>query len=174
MCDGSVSADAQLNDGTCLGGFISGREIPFPGKQRLWLQRAVRLSRLMRVEAEQLVLPRPFGRQIAKADEAHAVRQPALDRGLDEIGGKEGKRDRHIDLAYAAPLSICDAFGRCRCVGDEFVKPTPSACNRCDQRRSGLGAYGAYVLSRGRFREEYLTTPRRQDCTKSATALVLP
>ena len=74
MCDGSVSADAQLNDGSCLGGFISDREIPFHGKQRLWLQRAVRLSRSMRVEAEHLVLPRPFGRQIAQADEARAVR----------------------------------------------------------------------------------------------------
>src|SRR5829696_5349002 len=116
----------------------------------------------MRAEAEQLVLPRPFGRQIAKPHEAHAVRQSALDCGLDEIGREKGERDRHVDLAYATPLSICDAFGRCRCVGDEFVKPTPSACNRCDQPRSSLGAYGAYVLSRGSFGHEYLTPPRRQ------------
>src|SRR5436309_1504423 len=39
-------------------------------------------------------------------------------------------------LAYAASLSVCNAFGRrCR-IGDEFVEPAPSACNGCDQRRS--------------------------------------
>ena len=104
MCDGIVSADAQLNDGTCLGGFISGREIPFPGKQRLWLQRAVRLSRLMRVEAEHLVLPRPFGWQIAKAISPRVANSPELARSCATALSLQTCTSRQARVS--APLSL--------------------------------------------------------------------
>jgi hypothetical protein len=32
------------------------------------------------------------------------VRQPTVDRSLDEIECKKGKRDCYIDLSHAAPL----------------------------------------------------------------------
>src|SRR5215204_196474 len=66
-----------------------------------------------------------------------------------------------IDLAYAAALPGWDAFGRRCWIRDEFIEPTPSACNRGNQRRSRLGADGAHVLSRDRFRDEYLPTARQ-------------
>ena len=42
----------------------------------------------------------------------------------------------------------------------ELVKPTPSACNRCDQCRAGLGANGTRMLNQVRFWHEYLSAPR--------------
>jgi hypothetical protein len=47
---------------------------------------------LMRREAKDSPLAKPFDWQIGKAGHAHAVGEPAIDRGLDEIGGEEGER----------------------------------------------------------------------------------
>ena len=44
---------------------------------------------------------------------------------------EEGKRDRHIHLADAAPLSLGDAFRGCRFPGDKFIEPTAPAGDRC-------------------------------------------
>ena len=66
---------------------------------------------LVRREAKDSPLTRPFGRQIGKAGHAHAVGKPAVDRGLDEIRGEEGERDCHIDLpnaAFLASAKLCD------------------------------------------------------------------
>jgi hypothetical protein len=47
--------------------------------------------RSLRREAEDAELRRPFGGQVNKAGGPHAMREPALDRGFDEIGREEGK-----------------------------------------------------------------------------------
>lgn len=84
---------------------------------------------LLRGEAQDLVLARPFGWQIAKTDYAHTVRQSALNGRLDEIRRQKRERDSHVDLPGAASFSLRNAFVRCRKIGDEFVKPTSSARN---------------------------------------------
>src|SRR5260370_6560468 len=63
-----------------------------------------------------------------------------------EIGRQEGKRDRHVDLANAAPLALGDAFRLFVRVGQKFVEPTAPSRNRCDQERAGLRAYRTSVL----------------------------
>src|SRR5947208_6128768 len=64
------------------------------------------------------------------------------------IGRQEGKRDRHVDLANAAPLALGNAFRICVRVGKKFVEPTAASRNRCDQERAGLRAYRTSVLRR--------------------------
>ena len=56
------------------------------------------------------VCVRYFGWQVGEAGNSHAMREPPVDRSLDEIGREEGKRECHIHLADAAPLSLGDAF----------------------------------------------------------------
>ena len=46
---------------------------------------------------------------------------------LNEIGREEGKRDCHIHLADAAPLSLGDAVRGCPFLGDKFIEPTIDA-----------------------------------------------
>ena len=36
----------------------------------------------------------------------HAVWEPTVDGGLDEIGGEESERDRHVDFPDAATLEL--------------------------------------------------------------------
>ena len=69
---------------------------------------------LLRSKAEHLVLAGPFGWQVGEAGNSHAMREPPVDGGLDEIGREEGKRDCHIHLADAAPLALGDAARGCR------------------------------------------------------------
>ena len=88
-------------------------------------------------EAKHLALARPFGRQVAEAGHSHSVRKPSINGCLDEIGREEGERDRHVDLAYAAALAICDAFGIALRIGHEFIEPSASPRNRCDQESRG-------------------------------------
>ena len=45
---------------------------------------------LLRSKAEHLVLAGPFGRQVGEAGNSHAMREPPVDGGLDEIGREEG------------------------------------------------------------------------------------
>ena len=47
--------------------------------------------RLLPRGAEHLVLPGPFRWQVGEASDAHAMRQPAIDCGLDKIGGEESQ-----------------------------------------------------------------------------------
>lgn len=56
---------------------------------------------LQREEAQHLVLARPFGRQMAKTDYPHSVRQPTVNSGFHEMGCEEGEGDHHIDLPFA-------------------------------------------------------------------------
>jgi hypothetical protein len=45
---------------------------------------------LLRSKAEHLVLARPFGWQVGEAGNSHAMREPPVDGGLDEIRREEG------------------------------------------------------------------------------------
>jgi hypothetical protein len=60
--------------------------------------------KLFRRQATHLVLAGPFNRHVTKARYAHSVREPAINGRFDKVGRKEGKRDRHVDLASAAAL----------------------------------------------------------------------
>ena len=72
------------------------------------------LAILRWVKTQCLVLSRPLGRQVVKARDAQAVRELTVNRGLDEIRSQERERDRHIDLANAAPFSVRNVVGRHR------------------------------------------------------------
>ena len=75
----------------------------------------------------------PFGWQVGQAGNSHAMREPPVDGGPDEIGREKGKRDCHIHLADAAPLPLGDSFRGCRFLGDKFIEPPAPAGDRCDQ-----------------------------------------
>src|SRR5580658_8659535 len=115
----------------------------------------------LRREVEDAVLPRPFGWQAGEAGNPHAMREPALDGRLDEIGGEEGKRDRHISLSDAAFFPLRDALRSRCCIGDEFFEPTAAARDRCDQCCASFGTYGTSVLRRGAFGQKDLAAPGR-------------
>jgi hypothetical protein len=100
--------------GADSGASVSSRKIPLPGNRDRHEQRPVRHRILLRDEPKHLVLARPFGWQIAKADDAHSVRQPTFNSGFDEMWCKEGERDHHIDLSYAAAFSRRNCLCICR------------------------------------------------------------
>ena len=103
------------------------RRIPFPGKTETgWLETGSNFA-TRRGQTEHAVLARPFGREFAKTRDTHSIRQTTFDGRLDEVGCKECERDRHVDLAHAAVLSLRDRFNSdCR-VRHEFAQP-PSSC----------------------------------------------
>ena len=84
---------------------------------------------LMGGKAKHLVLLGPCGGQVGEAGNAHAMRKSTVNRRFDEIGREERKRDRHIDLADAAPLAFGNCFGGGYPVSCEFIEPTASASN---------------------------------------------
>ncbi len=72
----------------------------------------------------------------------------------------EGKRNRHVDLANAAPLALGDAFRICVRVGKKLVEPAAASRNRCDQERAGLRAYRTSVLRWNPRGQKNLPAPR--------------
>ena len=54
----------------------------------------------------------------------------------DPLGGKEGKRDCHVDLADAAALAPGDALGIDVGVGKKFGEPEAAASDRRNQQRA--------------------------------------
>ena len=60
------------------------------------------------IEAEGLELTLPFGGRIAKTLDADAAGQAAFNGSSHQIRGKEGQRDRHVDLTRAALLTRGD------------------------------------------------------------------
>ncbi len=93
---------------------------------------------LTRSEAKDSPLARPLGRQIGKTGHARAMGKPAVNRGLDEIGGEEGERECPVHVSDAALLALADAF-RARCwIGDEFIEPEAATCDRCNEGGSIL------------------------------------
>ena len=66
---------------------------------------------LFRIETEDLELPTPFGRQIAKTFDPNAAGQATFNGRFDKIGSKECERDGHVDLPNATVLAgaeLCD------------------------------------------------------------------
>ena len=110
-------------------------------------------------KAEHLVLAGPFGWQVGEAGNSHAMREPAVDGGRDEIGREEGKRDCHIHLADAAPLSLGDAFRGCRLLGNKFIEPPAPAGDRRDQGGAIFRTYRPGVLRRHSIRDKNRTAP---------------
>ena len=81
----------------------------------------------------------PFGRQVSEANNAHAVRECAVDCSFDEIGCEESKRDCHVHLAGRAALAFGNRFRSCGWVDDEFFKPATAAGNGGEQSRAIFG-----------------------------------
>ena len=61
----------------------------------------------MRIEAEFLELPIPFGVRIAETFDVDAARQASFDCCLDQLRSKECERKCQIDLAQAALFAFC-------------------------------------------------------------------
>src|SRR6516165_9027761 len=80
-------------------------------------------------KAQHLVLLGPCDGQVSEAGNAHAMWKSTVNRRFDEIRCEERKRDRHIDLANAAPLAFGNSFGRGRDVSCKFIEPSASARN---------------------------------------------
>ena len=107
------------------------------------------------------MLARPLGWRIAQSGDANTAWQSTCDSGPDQIGGQEGERDGHVDLAYTAPFSLRDAFRICVCASDKFIKPVAAAGNRCNQGRAGLRPYRTNMLRREPHRCKNLPPPRQ-------------
>lgn len=150
---------APPNLPVCFGPFVSAHEIPFPGNRDLGSKRRSSNARLLRRKTQHLMLAGPFRRQVCEAGDAHAVRQPALDSCSDKIGRKKCQRDRHVNLACATSLALCNAIrGDCR-IGREFVEPAPPAGDRCNQCCAVFRADRTSVLRLNSFRYQNLSPP---------------
>jgi site-specific DNA recombinase len=64
------------------------------------LAKRERCRLLVRIEAKLVELSVPFSGQIAQAFDIDAARQTSFDRCFDELGRKEGQRERHVDLTH--------------------------------------------------------------------------
>jgi hypothetical protein len=80
----------------------------------------------------------PLGRSITQTRDADATRQSAFDGSLHEFGREERERDRHIDLSNAAFVARGNLLDTGDSAGDDLIKPTPAARDRCDERRAGF------------------------------------
>ena len=105
-------------------------KIPFPRTETAADRGSVRACvRLLRRKAELLVLAGPLRWQVGEASNAHAVGEPAIDGGFEQIRREESKRDCHVDLSRAAVLSLGDAVGTRCWIREEFIKPTAATGN---------------------------------------------
>src|SRR5215831_9308095 len=87
------------------------------------------------------------------------MRQPAIDCGLDEIGGEESQRDCHVDLSRAAVLPLCDAVRICCWITDEFTEPTAATGDRFHQSRTCFGTHRARVFRPDPLGQKNFTAP---------------
>ena len=101
----------------------------------------------MRIEAEFLKLPIPFGVRIAETFDIDAAWETALNRCLDELGSKKRKRERQIDLPHGASLALCQLFGVRNRTNYDFLKPAASARDGAHETRASIGALRANVLA---------------------------
>ena len=109
-----------------------GRSVSGPLNSVSWedgLETGSKMCRLWRGKSEHAVLARPFRREFAKARDTHSIGQAAFNSRLDQVGCKKGKRDRHVDLAYAAPLSLSDRVNSNHWLGLELIQPPSSLGN---------------------------------------------
>jgi hypothetical protein len=57
------------------------------------------------------MLAGPFGRLVGEARHPHSMRQAAFDGSFHQVRRQEGQRDRHVDLAGAAPSAPGEVVG---------------------------------------------------------------
>ena len=108
-------------------------EFRFLGKRDRLARDPVRMWGLPRGQTERAILAGPFGRKFAKTRDTHPIGQASFNGRLDEVGGKEGKRERHVDLAHAAALSLSDRLNIDRRFGHERIQPPSSFRNRSNK-----------------------------------------
>ena len=87
----------------------------------------------------------PLGRRIAETRDANAAGQSSLDSSLNQPGREERQRYRHIDLSNAAFFPQSDLVDSDR-AGHDLIKPTATACDRCDKRGTSLSTDRASIL----------------------------
>ena len=61
----------------------------------------------MRIEAEFLKLPIPFGGGIAETFDVDAAWEAAFDSCFHKCRSKKSERERHVDLTYRAAFALC-------------------------------------------------------------------
>jgi hypothetical protein len=105
------------------------------------------------------VLARPLDWRIAQSGDANPTGESTFNGRLHKIGRNEGKRYCHVDLAYAAPFALRDAFDAGFCVIDKLVEPPASPGDRRDQGRARFRADGTSVLGIEGVRQKDLTAP---------------
>ena len=92
-----------------FGRAVSGLEIRLPGNGDYCRQRRGSNVRLPPLKPKHQVLARPFGGQIAKPDYSHSVWKQPVNGCLDEVGRKEGERDRHVHFPLPSGTSLSEA-----------------------------------------------------------------
>jgi hypothetical protein len=115
----TLSLRAPGVSGGDYGGLVSASKNPVPGGQArrstcgicragsrpttAWQRRYLGgFALLLWAQPERFELSAPFRRSIAQPLDVDASRQTALDGGADQLGSKEGERDRHVDMADTA------------------------------------------------------------------------
>lgn len=93
-----------------------------------------------------MALKRPLGGWIAEAGHADAAWEPAFDCRFYEIRSKECQRDRHIDLADAAPLTCGNHIDICHNTGRKLIEPAAPPRNGSDQPCARVSANGAIIV----------------------------
>ena len=102
---------------------------------------------------------RPLDWRIAQSGDADPTGESTFNGRLHKIGRNEGKRYCHVDLAYAAPFALRDAFDAGFCIIDKLVEPPASPGDRRDQGRARFRADGTSVLGIEGVRQKDLTAP---------------
>ena len=108
----------------------------------------------MRIEAEFLKLPIPFGVRITETFDIDAAWETAFNRCLDELGSKKRKRDCQIDLPHGALLALCQLFGVRNRTNYDFLKPAASARDGAHETSPSLGALRLQIVPGYHVRQE--------------------
>ena len=108
----------------------------------------------MRIEAEFLKLPIPFGGGIAETFDVDAAWEAAFDSCLDELWSKKRKRESQIDLPHGASLALCQLFGVRNRTNYDFLKPAASARDGAHETSPSLGALRLQIVPGYHVRQE--------------------
>jgi hypothetical protein len=101
----------------------------------------------MRIEAEFLKLPTPFGVRITETFDIDAALETAFDCCLDELGSKKCKRERQIDLPHGVSLALCQLLSVRNRTSYDFLKPVASARNCLHETNPSFGALRLQIVS---------------------------
>jgi hypothetical protein len=96
---------------------------------------ATRVCRQLRAaawKAQHPVLTRPLGWRIVESGNSNPARQATSDSRFDQIGCKEGERNRHVDFADAAVFAGGDLPDISDDAGGNFIEPSPTTVDGCD------------------------------------------